>query len=79
MTFAEFLSLVEEYNLPVEEPERFRFMIKEMSADEFRAHLDKESEGPTWTYDETGLHDGRGNRHVPSRIAPDGNEGGGED
>jgi len=62
MTMAEFLSLAEEYNLPVENPERFRFMIREMSAAEFRAWLDKEEDAPTWTDDGAGrVHDGRGN------------------
>lgn len=74
MTFAEFLSLVEEYNLPVEEPERLRFMIKDMSAAEFRKALDdRESEGgdgSVWTiaFEQNGtqtdnaLTDGNGNR-----------------
>jgi hypothetical protein len=73
MTFAEFLCLVEEYELPVENPERFRFMIKDMSADEFRAHLDGKAERATWIYgDEPDvLLDGSGNRwrraHNPNR------------
>lgn len=74
MTFAEFLSLVEEYNLPVEEPERFRFMIKDTSAAEFRAYLERERDSNrVWQYgDEPDvLLDGDGNKwirpHNPNR------------
>ena len=70
MTFVEFLAIVEEYNLPVENPERFRFMIKDMSAAEFRAHLDKDEDGPQWRFafdDEERLTDGNGNYWTPPR------------
>lgn len=34
MTFAEFLCLLDEYEIDVEEPERFRFMLKNADRDE---------------------------------------------
>lgn len=74
MTYVEFLAIVEEYKLPVEDPERFRFMIREMSAAEFRVHLDRERDSNrVWQYgDEPDvLLDGGGNRwmrpHNPNR------------
>lgn len=72
MTFAEFLAIVEEYALPVEDPERFRFMIREMSSAEFRAHLDKDEAEPVWINDGWGnLSDGRGNRWVSPEMDED--------
>jgi hypothetical protein len=79
MTMAEFLSLAEEYGLPVEDPERFRFMIRDMSAAEFRAHLDKK-DAPIWRFEDDeedggktagDLTDGCGNRWVRARKDAD--------
>ncbi len=73
MTFAEFLALVEEYDLPVDEPERFRFMIRDMTAAEFRAHLESEKVEPVWINDGWGnLTDGRGNRWLSPDMDEDG-------
>lgn len=75
MTMAEFLAIAEEYRLPVENPERFRFMIREMSAAEFRAKLDERDEEPVWASDGAGaLHDGRGNSWTPPGTWDDGND-----
>jgi hypothetical protein len=65
MTFAEFLAVVEEYDLPVEDPEKFRFLIKDMSLAEFRAYLEREQDSSkVWEYgDEPDIMlDGDGNR-----------------
>jgi hypothetical protein len=72
LTFAEFLSLIEEYQLPVEGPERFRFMIRDTSAAEFRKFLDSDDGERVWTLmvgdeedpGEGDLTDGCGNRWI---------------
>lgn len=74
MTLAEFIVLIEEFNLPVENPVRYLFMIRETTYADMRCAIERDE----WSWlDEDGpggdSTDGHGNRWVRplGRIADD--------